>query len=746
MLKKSTPFLFIIILWITFSAPYFFQNKIPYPADYQNSFFAPWNSYEKFAVPVKNNAISDVITQIYPWKHYTIEELKKGNIPWWNPYSFAGNPHLANIQSAVFSPFNILFLIFTFNDAWSLLILLQPLLAGIFTIIYIRQIKLSKPASVIGAISFMFCGFLTVWMPYGTLGMAIIFLPAALYVIEKYLINPKIYLGFLLSLLIALSYFSGHIQISFYFSFYIFVYLLHKATDKNLRKKIFALIPFCFFGFIISLIQIIPSITLYSISSRGQAFSNLGSIPFVNLVTIFSPDFFGNPVTRNEWVGHYAEWSAFVGIIPFILAFFSITVINKYRLLKFFLVISIVSLVLALDTPLQSFLHALKIPILSSSIPSRIIVLFSFSLSILAAFGFDILVKNLRNSRVSAAIKIYGLVFILLTIIWSLLLFFRVLPQDKANIAQRNLFLPTAIFFLSFIIIFLRIKIKTSLYLKFIMLSFILLTGLDSFRFAQKWLPFDPRSHVFPDLPVIKVLKSVVTDGRYYGKLGAYVDVYYRLPGIEGYDPLYIKRYGDFLASASTGTLTQSYKSVAALEVATPNAHRVLNLLGVKVIFHKKADTNKSWAYPVWQKDKSGKYIYSVIYEDERFQLYNNASAFGRAHLFYDYEVIKKDSDIVKRFYETDFDYSHKLILEEDPGLKKSSGSGQAKIKLNTAEKIVIEVTSNKPALLFLSDNYYPNWIAMVNGKKSKIFITNYSFRSLLVPEGKSTVEFKYQI
>ena len=75
----------------------------------------------------------DVVTQIYPWKHFVVSELKEGRMPLWNPNNFSGNPALANFQTAVFSPFTLLYFILPFIDAWSLTVLLQPLLAGIFT-------------------------------------------------------------------------------------------------------------------------------------------------------------------------------------------------------------------------------------------------------------------------------------------------------------------------------------------------------------------------------------------------------------------------------------------------------------------------------------------------------------------------------------------------------------------------------------------------------------------------------------
>lgn len=52
---------------------------------------------------------SDAIRQIYPWKELAVSMIKEGQLPLWNPYAFSGTPLLANIQTAVFYPLNILF-------------------------------------------------------------------------------------------------------------------------------------------------------------------------------------------------------------------------------------------------------------------------------------------------------------------------------------------------------------------------------------------------------------------------------------------------------------------------------------------------------------------------------------------------------------------------------------------------------------------------------------------------------------
>lgn len=744
-LLKYWPVFIIFLAWFIFSGPYFLKGNVPYPAKFQNNFFSPWADYEKYAVPVKNNALSDVVTEIYPWKHFTIEELKKGRIPWWNPFSFSGNPHVADFQTSVFTPFNLLFFVLPFIDAWSLLILLQPLLAGLFTLLFLRKLKISKEGSLLGSIAFMFCGFLVVWMPYGTLSMAIAFLPLALYAIEASFERPKFFPLILLPISIGASFFSGHFQISLYLALYVFAYLFFKFLITRNKKTALLVLGFYSLGIIISLIQIIPSLEIYKYSVRSELFSNSGAIPIQNLITAFAPDFYGNPVTRNDWLGNYAEWASFIGIIPLLLAFISL--LGKEKGNKFFFLAGVAAILLAIDTPLQALLANLKLPIFSTSIPSRIIVLFSFSFAVLAAYGLDALKKLLDKEKIKRIMFVCASFICFILFIWLLLFVFRSLPQDKAMIAARNLSIPTFFLVLGSLLIALRSRLKEKRYINFILFSLITLTLIDSFRFAQKWVPFDPRELIFPDVPVISAMQKKVGMGRVYGKFGSYIDTYYRLPSIEGYDPLYIRRYGEFLASASTGSYQPAVRSLAVLDKRGKYSERVLDLLGVTVLFHVIGDTGKDWAFPVWAKDESGKYKYSVTYSDDKFQLLSNTRALPRAKLFYDYEIIKSDKDIIKRFYSNNFDFRSKVILEEDPGIKSDTDDtkdSKARIVSYTPHSVTVDVSSPRPGLLFLSDNYYAKWKARVNGQEAKIFRTDYTFRSVMVPKGRSKVEFYY--
>lgn len=732
---SKLPVFFILLVWLIFSYPYFLQNKIPYPSTYQVNHFFPWSAYEKYWGPVKNGAMPDITDQIYPWRHFTIETWKKAQIPFWNPNSFSGNPHLANYQSAVFSPLNLLFFIFPFVDAWSLLILLQPLLAGIFTYLFLRELKVGREGSVLGSTVFMFCGFMVVWMAYGTLSYAILFLPLSLFAIERWF-NKKSKLPLIiLTLSIPLSFFSGHFQTSLYFFAFTFSYLIFKVLNN--RKNYTPIVAAFILGILISLIQIIPSIQFYLESTRSGVFLNQGGIPISYLVNLFAPDFFGNPVTRNDWFGTYAEWASFVGIIPLVLSLLAFNIKNKAAV--YFFVFGLITLTLAVDSPLQRFMTDLQIPVISTSNPTRIIVLLSFLLSILAGFGFD----RLRNLELKFISKRVIPLVLLFALIWFSLIFLNFIPEDKQIIAQRNFILPTLLLGLFLAIVYFAIVGKQ----KILLFLILFLVAFDSLRFAQKWMPFDPEELVFPDTSVVQGIRENIGNGRIFGNFGANIDTYYGFPGIEGYDPLYIERYGEFIRSANEGEFKEPERSVVHLSRRSEFADRVLDLLGVSLIFHPVADTNQSWAYPVWENPEK----YSVVWEDEKFQLFKNNTALPRAKLFYGYEVIEKRESIISRLYSEDFDFRNTLILEDEPNIselitqKSEFGEGKVEILLYEPNSVQIKVETKSPALLFLSDNYYPGWKARVSGEETKIYRADYTFRAVEVPEGESLVEFSYK-
>ena len=261
-LSKFLPVIFLGVVVTVFFWQFLLKGLLPIPSDTIVGLYHPFRDfYSKDypnGIPFKNFLITDPIRQQYPWRELSLSLEKRLEFPLWNPYNFSGTPLLANFQSAAFYPLNILFLpagrqgLLPFNIGWSILILLGPLLVGIFLYFYLDNLKLSRWACFLGALSFSFSGFFIAWMEWGTITHTALWLPLILLSIDKITQNSKFKtqnsfiwsLVFILSMIFA--FFAGHLQIFFYLFIFSFVYLLARWTQYGKNKKQLLLFAICY--------------------------------------------------------------------------------------------------------------------------------------------------------------------------------------------------------------------------------------------------------------------------------------------------------------------------------------------------------------------------------------------------------------------------------------------------------------------------------------------------------------------
>ena len=71
--------------------------------------------------------------------------------------------------------------------------------------------------------------------------------------------------------------------------------------------------------------------------------------------------------------------------------------------------------------------------------------------------------------------------------------------------------------------------------------------------------------------------------------------------------------------------------------------------------------------------------------------------------------------------------------------------SGEVLIRKDAnPNEIRLEVASNKPALLFIGQTFYPGWQAEVNGRAERVLRADYLFQAIPVPKGRSDVTLKF--
>lgn len=689
-------------------------------------------------MPVKNNAMPDVITQIYPWKTLTVASWKMGQIPLWNPYSFSGTTHAGNYQTAVFSPVNILFFLLGSIDGWSIAVLAQPFLAGIFMYMLMRTLKTTKAAALLGAVGYMFSGFLVVWMAYETLGYAVLYLPLILAGIIHF--HERASIAAIVSIAggIALSLLSGHFQMSIYVVSISLVFSVYWGIVQKKKQKILTTVLFILLGILICAPQLIASFDAYAQSVRSASFVKGEIIPWQYLITVFSPDYYGNPVTRNDWFGHYAEWASFIGVIPLI---FSLYAVYRRRssTVWFFLIVGVTALLLATPTIVSDLLFALRIPVLSTSAAGRVIMLFSFSLCVLSAFGFDMLRRDWRDKNHKPFFLFTLVIALFVLLLWGMLFSGALLPDDKLAIAKRNSILPSLIAGLWVMcagIGFLNIK-----RLRIFIVAFLVLIAMgDSMRFASKWMPFDSRAYMYPDLDVIHFLTQNTGMYRVFGNFGNELGGQFGIPSIEGYDAVYQKRYGEFIRFADEGTLKNPERSVVTLARGGQYSQRALDLLGVKYILHRLSDGTNVWAYPYWKYP-----FYTSVYKDDHYEILENAHTLPRYYLASSYLVMTDPDEMLSYLYTTGPVETEHIILEKEPPLPPKAGKGTVQLSRFTPNEIVFSVESQTDTLLYLSDVYESGWKARIDGKQAPVLRANYAFRAMAVPAGSHTVRMYYQ-
>ena len=734
-MKKLWPVIFLIGVWFIFASPYFLKGLVPFPSKYLVTFFAPWSA--QYGMPLKNNAMPDVVTQIYPWKKITIDSWKQGQVPLWNPYSFSGTPHAANYQTAVFSPVNLLYFILPFLEAWSIMILLQPLFAGLFMYFLLRTLKRSKPASLIGSIAFMFCGFLTVWMAYGTLGWAVLWLPFLFAAVVRHFKLRSRWNLFMLSIALAWSFFSGHFQMSLYVLAALVAFIAYQAVQAKQKRAGVELGVAVLLGLMLSAPQIFPSLDAYSRSVRSELFTQGGGIAWQYLITIFAPDFYGNPVTRNDWFGFYAEWASYIGVIPLLLAVYAI--VRRTKHIGFYLGLAIISFVIATPSPVNMFVTWLKIPAISTSYAARIIVMASFALSVLASYGMDTLREDWRKKKIAVLLPCVLGIGVFLIFLWGIVLIVQPFPIDKLLIAKRNLMLPTGLTLAFCFLMFLGFikRWKGVPYLAVAL--FIGLTAVDMLRYSTKWMPFDQREYVYPEVDILSFLKKKVGHERIFGNIGGEATNTFAISGIEGYDAVYQKRYGEFIRSASDGTIITPERSVVQFAKLATFSEQALQLLGVRYVVHRLSDGRSPWAYPYWEYPH-----YKSVYRNEHYEVFENQKALPRAFLVSSYVARNTDQSIVDTLYSRGFDLRETLILETDQEIVPQSGEGTADITKYTPNEVVIKTSSTVGKILFLSDVYDPGWRGTVDGKEARIYRADYDFRAVAVPAGAHTIRMVY--
>ena len=481
----------------------------------------------------------------------------------------------------------------------------------------------------------------------------------------------------------------------------------------------------------------------------------------LEMLTFLIPGFFGlRDTTYWGWMP-FTSTSMYMGLIPLILALIAIIYYRK-PMVWYLLTLSVFSLLISFGkylSPLADFMLNYFPYYNKFRSPSMILVLLQFAIAILSGYGLFYLIQqhetrwqNRLPSQVEKFLLRTMLIVsgILILVLISRSALFQMLKSswfikngEPARYAPRVIeYLQQqrfAIFhrdLLRFLIILLAFVALTFTYLKaklsnwgfaglLILITIVDLWSIDFKYFRNMEKPQEIESSQFAKTSTDQFLLRDPTLFRIFpvGQEFSSNRWCYYHQSIGGYHAAKLKVYQQIIENCL-------YRGP---DPQVPINWNVVNMLNVKYLLAKGY-------LPVEHL--------RLVHTDsqEKLLTYENRNVFPRAWLVGSYEVISDPKSIWTKLNSSDFDFRHRAILEKPlPEEIAPPDSQQVEIIEYDLHRIKISAYADKPALLVLSEIYYPaGWQARVDDYPTEIYKTNYMLRSVYLPAGTHTVEFYF--
>jgi hypothetical protein len=356
---------------------------------------------------------ADLALQFLPWRNFGFGELRDGNLALWNPHIFGGAPYFAGFQSALLYPPNWLHIFMPVGLAISWINAIHVFLAGFFTNLWCRHRGLSKGASILAGIMFMFSG---PYFPHIYAGhlphIAIMVWAPMLFLSIDLCLEGQFVRGSLLGVgVMAMFLLAGHPEYVYFTGMAAAVYVLvNLFRAKRIPLALAGCALIVVGGTALAAVQLLSGMDAVSESVRSGGtnyeFSASFSFPPENLLTTISPNVFGHIATRDTdqppdaYFGRCYLWEAclFVSVTGLILALYGAFAAPR-TMTRGAVILVIVCFILALGahTPLHKLFYNILPGFSGFRGSMKFNYLVALFLALLAGCGFDSLLRAQRS-------------------------------------------------------------------------------------------------------------------------------------------------------------------------------------------------------------------------------------------------------------------------------------------------------------------------------------------------------------
>lgn len=718
----------------------------------------------------------DFLRQFYPARFYEVRSIHQGTFPLWSPFVLSGQPFFASFQTALLYPFNLL-LVGMYGLAgadWSLkaqcgFVVFHFFLAGAFTYVLARDLKIGRAGASVAAITFMLCGFMTAQAGHLNQQSAAAWIPLIFLLFNRSLTRRRIYYAVLAGAAMGVALLAGHLQSIFYLcvvllGLAVFYVYRHYRGDEETSGPAFSLGALAVTVAVaagLAAVQIVPLYELIGLSTRMKIPYDLAvtaSLPRWQTVNLVFPHFFGN--SPENYVGGWKMWETYgyAGVVGGALGI--VALLKKPRGFAIFLwVVLLVSVVLAIGPGGYLWTALFKLGLFINRLrdPARVLVIYGFASALLAGLGADYLVTNVSDeseegrARYRTSLRLAGIVAGAVVLLAAGLTFFVLTrgPRPKASNASALLSMVTPVILILVFLALLLISRRSARGRTLLSVGLVVLVAADLVALNTLWIaveinPNDPLG----DREASRYVASqpgtfrVETDAN--TMYPAYDDgALYGLDKAAGDDSLVLE---DFNRYRELIVPQQSPGVQVGLFYEGGLRSELLDVMNDKYFLTRRVIS------PVLAEGK-----FELVGRFGKVYVYRNLTAMPRAWMsdaraFSDneevYRHLKRISPEGRGLRDEALVVDPKVGHVEmagDVGVPVPAVKGSVTVSEQTAHTLKLATDPSCKGLLVVSEVYYPGWEVYVDGKKKEILRTDLLLRGVMLAGGQHTVEFRFR-